>query len=267
MKMKKGLFTIIITLLVVACGQRQKVEDRQEQDTVMQDTVSDYDVDSYPIRNDSFTVVYRQPVKGYKVAATLKPSNYDCFVSSAHITFTKEGKSFTLHTECFGDTMFCKGRYDYDHVNSKIFRQYRNKTVNADYHFSTEKDRLMPYDTPFFFKDMDFDGKEELVIVHYSWGVRFHDGYDIYRIVEGEPFRIDYPPYNDNVKDWGFGMTDYPEFDYKAKTISCPCPEGEMTYGSRIIYGVSKKEKDIVVVNGKKHYFNHMEVIKEIKYE
>ena len=57
MKMKKGLFTIIITLLVVACGQRQKVEDRQEQDTVMQDTVSDYDVDSYPIRNDSFTVV------------------------------------------------------------------------------------------------------------------------------------------------------------------------------------------------------------------
>jgi len=265
--MRKVLYIITIALLVVACGKRQKaVADRQEQDTVMQDTVSDEEVDSYSIGNDSFTVVYRQPVKGYKVAAILKPSNYDYFVSSADITFTKEGKSFTLHTECFGDTVFCKGRYDNDHENSKIFRKYRNKTVNADYHVTIDNNRSMPYYTPFFFKDMDFDGKEELVIVHYSWGVRFHDGYDIYRIVEGEPFLIDYPPYNDNVKFWGFGMTDYPEFDYKKKTISCPSPEGEMTYGKRIIYGVSKKKKDIVVVNGRKHYFNHMVVIKEIEY-
>ena len=54
--------------------------------------------------------------------------------------------------------------------------------------------------------------------------------------------------------------------DYKKKMISCPYPEGEMKYAGRIIYGVSKKEKDTVIVNGKKDLFNHMEVIKDVKY-
>ena len=146
-----------------------------------------------------------------------------------------------------------------------MFRKYRGKTVEADYHMSKIEGQLMPIYTPFFFMDLDFDGIEELVIVHKSMAVRHHDGYDVYRIVEGQPVLINYPPYNDNIKDWGFGMTDYPEFDYKKKTISCPYPEGEMKYAGRIIYGVSKKEKDTVIVNGKKDLFNHMEVIKDVK--
>ena len=63
-------------------------------------------------------------------------------------------------------------------------------------------------------------------------------------------------------------MTDYPEFDYKKRTISCPYPEGPggLSYEGRIIYGISKTQKDTVVVNGRKHFFNHIERIKEIKY-
>ena len=156
-------------------------------------------------------------------------------------------------------------RYEFE--NPELFKKYRNKTIEADYHKCNEDDHLMPMYTPFFFMDLDFDGIEELVIVHRSMGVRCHDGYDVYRIVEGCPVFINYPPYNDNKEHWGFGMTDYPEFDYKKKTISCPYPEGELTWEGRIVYGVSKKQKDTVIVNGRKHYFNHMEIIEEIKYE
>jgi len=60
-------------------------------------------------------------------------------------------------------------------------------------------------------------------------------------------------------------MTDYPEFDYKKKTISCPYPEGELKWIGRTVYGISKRRKDTVVVNGMKHLFNHMEVIEEMK--
>jgi hypothetical protein len=74
-------------------------------------------------------------------------------------------------------------------------------------------------------------------------GVRYHDGYDVYRIVEGRPVLINYPPYNENDADWGFGMTDYPEFDFKKKTITCPYPEGEMKYEGCIIFGISKKRR------------------------
>ena len=219
------------------------------------------------IRADSFIVVYRQPVNGYKVKAIAKLAESDVDIISADLYFMKNGKSFTLHTQCLGDTLFCKGRMDYKFENPELFKKYRSKTIEADYHVYKEKDIQMPMYTPFFFIDLDFDGIEELVIVHHSMGVRYHDGYDVYRIVEGCSMLIDYPPYNNNKEHWGFGMTDYPEFDYKKKTISCPYPEGELTWAGRIVYGISKTRKDTVVVNDKKHLFNHMEVIKEIKFD
>lgn len=217
------------------------------------------------LKDDSFTILYRQPVNDYKVKAQIRFNPSDD-VLSADLSFSRNGKSSTLHTTCFADSFFCKGRMDYQSENPVIFRKYRNKTVYADYHDYNKDARLMPIYTPFFFRDLDFDGIKELVIVHRSMAVRYHDGYDIYRIVEDKPFLIDYPPYNDNKEYWGFGMTDYPEFDYKKKTISCPYPEGELTWAGRTVYGISKKQKDTVIVNGKKHYFNHLEPISEIKY-
>ena len=217
-------------------------------------------------RVDSFVVAYRQPVNGYMVKAIAKFAVSDVDIISADLTFTKDGKSFKLHTQCFGDTVFCKGRTDYDFENPKLFRRYKNKTIETDYHLYRVEGCQMPMYTPFFYKDLDFDGIEELVIVHRSMGVRYHDVYDVYHIVEGHPVLIDYPPYNDWREDCGFGMTDYPHFDYKNKTISCPHPEGELSYTGRTIYGISKKQKDTVIVNGKKHYFNHLEPIKEETY-
>lgn len=261
--MRKILFiTAVLYMLVASCHRSKSVAKEEMTKTVDSAQMSDVNW------NDSFIVVYRQPVNGYMVKAIAKLASSDVPIISANLIFEKDGKSFILHTQCFGDTVYSKGRLDYDEENTKIFRRLRFKTIQADYHEYKEKGRLMPIYTPFFFRDLDFDGVEELVIVHHSMGVRFCDGYDIYRIVEGEPFLINHSPYNDNVEEWGFGMTDYPEFDFKKKTISCPYPEGPggVPYEGRTIYGISKKQKDIVTVNGKKYYFNHMEVIKEIKY-
>lgn len=234
-------------------------EEMSSKETEMPDTIA----------KDSFTVIYRQPVNGYriKVVARLSPSDDDAI--SADLSFTKNGKSFTLHTQCFGDTVYSKGRLFYYEENTEILRRLRFKTIQADYHEYKEKDCLMPMFTPFFFRDLDFDGVKELVIVHHSMGVRYHDGYDVYRIVDGEPVPINYPPYNNDKEDWGFGMTDYPEFDFRKKTISCPYPEGPggLPFEGRKIYGISNKQKDTVVVNGRRHLFNHIEPIGEIEYK
>lgn len=216
---------------------------------------------------DSFTVVYKQPINGYRVKAVVKYDNSISFgVLNADLTFTKKGKAFTLHTQCFGDTLLCKGRLDFDHENPKIFEHYKGKTVNADYHDQKGENETMSQYSPFFFRDLDFDGIKELVIVHYSMAVRFHNGYDVYRIVDGLPKQIDYPPFNEDLKDWGFGMTDYPMFDYKHKKILCVYPEGDLEWIGQKVYAVSRKRKDIVTVNGKRHYFNHLEIVKNEKY-
>lgn len=257
--MKKIIPIVAVTLLAMASCHRTKVVAEGEKDVAV-DSTEDINW------NDSFIVDYRQLVNGYQVKAVVKPASSDVMIMQADIAFVKDGKSFTLHTSCFGDTLFCKGRLDYEFDNPKLFHKNKHKIIEADYHVYKEEDHMMPFYTPFFFMDLDFDGVEELVIVHHSMAVRFHDGYDVYRIVDGEPMLIDYAPYK-TYED--FGMTDYPEFDYKNKIITCPFPEGPggLGYEGQVIYGVSKKQKDTVVVNGKKHLFNHMEVIEEIKFD
>lgn len=217
---------------------------------------------------DSFTVVYRQLVHGYKVKAIIKIEESDVYVMNADLIFTKGGKSFTLHSTCFGDTIFCKGRLDIDKETIQLYNKFRHQTIETDYSENNKNDEFMPGFTPFFFRDVDFDGVKELVIVHYSMAVRFHSGYSVYRIVKGSPILIDYPPYWSGDYD-DFGMTDYPEFDRNTRTISCPYPEGPggLPYAGRIIYGISKMRKDTVQIHDSKYYFNHMEVVKRIKYD
>ena len=203
---------------------------------------------------DSFIVQYRQKNHGYKVKAILKPYESDVMVLAADIYFTKKRKTFKLHSDNFGDTLFCKGRDDFNYENPKILEKYCHKIVKADYKEIRDNGEFYPKYTPFFFQDMDFDGIPELIIVHQSDTVRYHDKYNVYRIVEGKPILLDYPPYY--VEGCvGFGMTDYPEFDFKKKTITCPKAEGDIRYYGYDVYGISKK-KDVVIVNGHKHYFN-----------
>lgn len=92
---------------------------------------------------------------------------------------------------------------------------------------------------------------------------RNHNGYDVYLIVEGQPFPICYPPYHNN-KDHDWGMTDYPEFDYNAKTILYPYLEGGVKYDGCKYYSVNKTQKDTIVVNGHIHFFN-IEKMKDVK--
>lgn len=210
---------------------------------------------------DSITVVYRQKVHGYSVKAVLKINDgAESTVLSADIYFSKNKHLFCLHSTCFGDTLFCKGRLETDN-NFKIYKENRHKTITVDYKEDVENCPLQLW-SPFFFKDLDFDGKDELGIVHNSMAVRYHNGYDVYRIVENTPFLINYPPYNQDRSYWGFGMTDYPQFDFKRKIITCPYPEGELTREGCKIYGLSKRKKDIIRVNGHKYYFNHITLIK-----
>ena len=198
--------------------------------------------------------------------AVVKPEDDYISYMKADISFEKDGKTFTLHTSCFGDTTFCKGQLDYDYENPVLMEKYNHKTIKADYHENREDGETMSFFSPFFYRDLDFDGVEELIIVHYSMAERYHSGYDVYRMADGKPVLIDYPPYKTND---GFGMTDYPEFDYQQKTIKCPYPEGPGGLGLTgcTIYGISKTQKDTVVVNGRKHLYNHMEQIEEIIYK
>lgn len=191
---------------------------------------------------------------------------YDDGFLPANICFEKNGRTFTLHTESFGDTCYSKGFWGYVDKNANILKHYRGKTLKADYHEYNEEGYNQPIYTPFFFRDLDFDGHDELVIVHYTMAVKYHDEFDVYRIVDGQPILLDYPPFrgeDDGIHN--YRMTDYTEFDKKTKTATSVYPEGEMMYDGRIVYGVAKN-KEQKVINGKPHTFNHLTPIREHRY-
>ena len=245
--MKKiTILMIALPLMLAGCQNSGKVSEPEDLSADSVDMVAD---------TDNFTVAYRQPVNGYQVKAVVKMDEGE--ILYADITFAKDEKSFILHTTSFGDSAFNKGGWGLDGTNYELMNKYKGKTVEADYQENREDGEVMSDNTPFFFRDLDFDGVEELVIVHYAVAVRNHSGYDVYRMVDGVPMLIDYPPYKTNDD---FGMTDYPEFDYQQKTISCPYPEGELKYKGYKRYGISKQEKDTVVVNGREYYYNHIEL-------
>lgn len=229
-------------------------------DTVSNAVQPEYQQERY------FTVVYRQLINGYRVKAKVEFENDFFEILSADLFFTKKGKTFTLHSDCFGDTVYCKGRLDYNNENHAIFRKYQGKTIYADYNSRKKEGSTMLHNTPFFFKDLDFDGIRELVIVHYSCAGRYGNGYSVYRIVEGNPIFLDYPPFNKICDYNGDGMTDVPIFDYRKKTVTCPYPEGEFKRIGQKVYAVSRKKKDIIKINGRNHYFNHLVLVRDEKY-
>lgn len=194
---------------------------------LLEDTFFTYGIKT-DLMDDKISIIYKNPINGYKVRTKLKGNNDDIFVISANLSFTKNGKTYTLHTTCFGDTLFCKRRLDYDKETPQLFKKNHNETIYANYHENRKHGDVFPIYSPFFFQDMDFDGIPKLVIVHHSMGVRFHNGLDVYHIVDGTPVRVDYTPFNKCRANCGFAMTDYPQLDYKHKTITCPYQEGEL---------------------------------------
>ena len=250
---------LVISVTLLSCSKKASNKDYGSCKYVSKErTDSSYIMmkQDNDISQDSFAVEYRQKIFGYKVKAILKPSYEDNLVLSANIYFTKNNRTFMLHSKSFGDTIFCNGRQDPKEKNLKILKKYNHKTVKSDYTANKDEQEPMLLYKPFFFKDLDFDDIPELIIVHNSLAVRWHNGYDVYHIVEGVPILMDKPPYY-NADNNGFGMTDYPKFDFKRKIITCPIPEGELCYTDFIVYGISKK-KDKIKVNGRYHYLNKL---------
>lgn len=205
-----------------------------------------------------FIVEYQQPVQGYRVKADLSLDTIlECM--RGELIFEKDGKRFTLSTTSFGDTVFNKG-YLLPDSNVAIMHRYQGKTIGANYSDDN---------APFIFKDVDFDGVPELLIVHKGMHVKFHDYYNVYRIVDNTPVLIDYPPYHDKVgsflvSEWD--LSDYVEFDDDKKTIISPYPEGDMKYSGCCIYGIGST-KDTVMVNGRTYLFNHIELVREERFD
>ena len=153
---------------------------------------------------DSIHVIYNQRCNGYRVSVNMLMDGEEENWGTATLTFQKPQHSFSVDCDLF--------------VLPKETMENAYDTIRLDY-VPPAQDEYLSDKSLFYFKDMDYDGEEELVIrgVHCSW--YGSNQYDVYKIFNcctpqkmmGEPF------------EWaGLPMSDrWTEYIPKERKIVC----------------------------------------------
>lgn len=151
-------------------------------------------------------IKYKQPINGYTVKAMWFP-----YVSEDGIT-GETGITTILHFKK-ADNEFVIN-LDAKHIIDTLCYQYPNlkdgDVLYWDY-AAKKSDEVLPMYSPFFFYDVDFDGKDELLITNYQNGEYSNNTYQVYKIHKYYAELMKEEPFNN--------LETTTEFDSVNKTI------------------------------------------------
>ena len=171
-------------------------------------------------------IKYKQPINGYTVKVTWLQNGE---VGNALFCLEKQGVQYYYFAEKWTDKIL------YDKGNT-----YPNNTViELDYTAKLKSEEYLSDDSPFFFSDVDFDGKEEFIINRYKSGSRESNAYDVY----------DVTPYGYFIQKTEAPFTELEngqcEFDSENKTITVYGSNG-WNNAIRHIYQLKGREFELI---------------------
>jgi hypothetical protein len=160
---------------------------------------------------------YKQKVKGYKVSVDFVQSYSDLNFGKSILRFTKPNHSFQVYCDVFSDEQLIAD--DTPYVKSQKTINLAKLKPGANIYLNYVKPKSGEYlstSSPFYFKDMDFDGEEELVINNLEMGSRGYNTYDIFKVLwVNSPLKLMGLPFNNGE----YKITNY-NVEYEPKTLS-----------------------------------------------
>lgn len=135
-------------------------------------------------------IEYNQDVNGYKINVE--------FLSYCHVNELSEiGYAIIHFTHNSGHEFYVTSQHYSDvHLYRHEYVVRDNEHIKLDYF--VKDDEYLPSKSPFYFSDMDFDGKEELIIVNWISGGKGGHSYDIYDIDDSyNVIKKTSPPFDD----------------------------------------------------------------------
>lgn len=218
---------LVLVLLLISCGHRQEKSRTLHSASILQrdevvqeikeqsaDTTFVKSVDladsvwigalnriPLPLTIDQDSLInvyfrYKQPINGYEVTARWMPFDTQCETGYVVMNFhdTNTGRAFQyINAEKYNNFNTDEVTFANDfggHCNGDVYYfEYPSPKEQQD------SLHLLGYVSPFQFLDVDFDGKDELLIS--DWG-RYSDGnhYSVYKIKDNRLVMVDYPPLN-----------------------------------------------------------------------
>lgn len=187
----RRIFIFFLMILLIGC--KPKVENQRPINPIVQETTTTIVpanvVSAFVPQDSSRTYIhYRQYINGYKVEVEWLKGDYideHLVFGDVLIHFIKEdGKGFTVHNPIYWD----------ERLNAKEVRTKTGATFEIDY--TLKNDKYLATNTPFYFEDMDFDGKDELVVVEWKGGRQSAHVYVVYDINDYYADKITSPPFD-----------------------------------------------------------------------
>ena len=230
------LFCIIT---VISCTTNKSNKNAPNQKSVQQDAISSITLDhKTDTVSQSITLIYKRPVNGYNVSVEwLGAEIIDEYLAFGDVLihFKKnDGTGFTVHNNAYWD----------EGLKVSDIEQMGNKTIELKY--IPKDDTYLATRSPFYFADMDFDGRDELVIVGWKGGRHYAHIYDVYDISDYYADKKTTPPF-DNIE------LDITKFDpnkkqiihsyvnlfrseeYVYQKVKRPSPEADISPGEKFI--------------------------------
>lgn len=212
---------VIMTVLMSSCGRAKTGDDRCGEDNRLPEWA--YRLNEIPMpafmQGDSLIDVYfayKQTVNGYEVTGRWRSFNKMSETGPVLLNFrhTETGKEYQYYSEKYHS-------YDTDKVTfGKSFMGHQKGDVH--YFHYTSSDTLdsfkmensnspLGYYSPFQFLDIDFDGKDELLINDWYQG-QAGNSYEVFKMTNKGLKKVDYMPLD--------RLTSMDRIDLKNKTIT-----------------------------------------------
>ena len=199
--MKKSLITIVIILILAGAGYFAYTKG-----LINLGFLQTREVEQLPVNTESgaksenkiFTISYSNKIEGYSVDVMWRPVkvSYEHVIGPAIIEFKniKDGNVFYISNDNFS-VLKNKLEFTYSQDGTSV------EKLNKDYAvFRYDEPNLKmgesfgETDEPFFFQDLDFDNKKELILVEVDNGQRGVATFNVYRVdSDGFISRFDEP--------------------------------------------------------------------------
>ena len=222
--MKKMLFTTIVLFSLVACMEQKHTDIQKMKEISIEKAPKGFGCFNSP----RVFIKYKQPVNRYTVKAMWLP-----YYNSGDTTIAETGVTTSLFFDSEDNQFYIN--LEVKHVIDTLCFHYSHlKDGDVLYWDYVPKDsnEILPRYAPFCFSDVDFDGKEELVITHQRGGSRSSNTYKIYKIHGYDKVELmTDEPFND--------LENTAEFDSINKTITTIGSSG--VYNT-VVYTYKQKE-------------------------
>lgn len=189
----------IISIINISCCHSGRLKDSNEDlHTILDSLKLTFEqMDSvffkeYREQKKHIYIRYKQPVEGYTVTALCTMDGLDIIFSEnngisgkALLRFENDSTHFYVYNSSFSDSILYYG----------MEREVKDKEViYIDYRPISDSD-VCHCSTPFFFQDVNFDGKKELLINKWQTRPKGHSSFDVY-VLQPDLKKLTEPPFD-----------------------------------------------------------------------